>query len=154
MDEEAKPFLDELFGIIPKIKFGQNINKFQNELKEDITKVKKSEEMLVKGDKTDNIYKVPIEVYEAKVLSELTKDYKKVDRSELDGLNKEAAEICKELDIEDRVMKFCESEVFITYKDHKEDFNLRQKVRLITPPMSFIGKISKKKLEKANKGKR
>ena len=151
MDDEAKPFLDELFGIIPKIKFGPNTNNFQNELKEDIAKVKKSEEMLVKGDKTDNIYKVPLEEYEAKVLSELTKDYKKVDRSELDELNREAAAICRELDIEERVMKFCESEVFITYKDHKEDFNLRQKVRLINPSMSFIGRISKQILEKANK---
>ena len=48
-------------------------------------------------------------------------------------------------------MKFCESEAFITYKDHKEDFNLRPKVRLINPSMSFIGKISKQILEKANK---
>ena len=125
--------------------------KFQNELKEDIIKVKSCEEMLVKGDKTDNIYRVPIKEYEAKVLSELTKDYRKVDRSELDNLNKEAAKICKELEIDDRVMKFCESEAFITYKDHKEDFNLRPKVRLINPSMSFIGKISKQILEKANK---
>ena len=151
MDDEAKPFLDELFGLIPKIKFGPNSNNFQNELKEDIGKIKRCEEILVKGDKTDNIYRVPIEEYEAKVLSELTKDYKKVDRSELDDLNVEAAEICRELGIEDRVMKFCESEAFITYKDHKEDFNLRQKVRLINPSMSFIGKISKQILENANR---
>ena len=60
-------------------------------------------------------------------MDNITKDYKKVDRSELDDLNVEAAKICRELGIEDRVMKFCESEAFITYKDHKEDFNLRQK---------------------------
>ena len=66
--------------------------------------------------------------------------------------NAEAAEICKELEIEDRVMKFCESQAFITFKDHKEDFNLRPKVRLINPSMSFVGKISKQILEKANKG--
>ena len=36
MDEEVKPFLDEFFEIIPKIKMRPTNNQFQKELKKDV----------------------------------------------------------------------------------------------------------------------
>ena len=94
---------------------------------------------------------MPVQDYERKLTEEMTKDYKKADRSELDKVNKEAANICDRLEIADRVEIFSETSPFISLKDHKENFNQRPSVRLINPSKSNVGKISKQILERVNK---
>jgi hypothetical protein len=126
-------------------------NQFQKELKSDVERIKKCEDILVKADKTENIYKMSAEDYEKKITEELSKDYKKVNRKELDKVNIEAAKLVEKLGISDRVEKFAEVNPFISLKDHKEDFNIRPKVRLINPSHSNVGKISRQILQRVNK---
>ena len=154
MDEDMKPFLDDLFGTIPMIKMRKSNNQFQMDLKKDVQRILKCEEVLVNADKTENIYKMPVNEYEKKLTEEVTKEYKKIDREQLDRVNAEAAMICEKLKIADRVEKFSEAEPFMTLKDHKENFNLRPSVRLINPSMSNVGIISKQILERINKAVR
>ena len=151
MDTELKPFFDDLFGLIPMIKFRPVNNKYQQEVKKDVNRIKNCEDILVKADKTENIYQVPANEYCKKLTEELTKEYRKVNRNELDKVNREAQKLCSKLQIADRVEKFSEAEPFYTLKDHKETFNIRPSIRLINPAMSQVGKISKQILEKFNK---
>ena len=97
------------------------------------------------------MYQVNPQDYNKKIEEEITKEYKKVDAKVLDDTNREAAKICKTLEIDERVDVFSEAEPFITYKDHKEDFTQRPKCRLINPAKSSVGKISKRILERVNK---
>ena len=97
------------------------------------------------------MYEVKPQDYNKKIQEEITKEYRKVEDEVLDDTNKEAAKICKTLEIDERVDVFAEAEPFITYKDHKEDFVQRPKCRLINPAKSSVGKISKRILERVNK---
>ena len=151
MDDDLKPFFNDLFGLIPMIKFRPANNKYQQEVKKDVERIRKCEDILVKADKTENIYQVPANDYCKKLSEELTKEYRKVNRSELDIVNRETASLCSKLEIADRVEKFSEAAPFYTLKDHKENFNTRPSIRLINPAMTQVGKISKQILEKANK---
>ena len=114
-------------------------------------RIRQSEEILVKADKTENIYKMSAEDYEKKITEELSKDYKKIQREELNKVNMEAANIADKLGLSDRIEVFAEVNPFISLKDHKEDFNLRPKVRLINPSHSNMGKIGRQILQRVNK---
>ena len=60
-------------------------------------------------------------------------------------MNKQAKEIADKLNIDDRIEKIQEIEAYIT-KDHKKGFPNN----LINPSKSYIGRISKKILDKIN----
>lgn len=52
--------------------------------------------------------------------------------------------------MDDRINQLAEKPAYITLKDHKPNFNLNPKCRLINPTKSEIGRVSKIILEKAN----
>ena len=59
------------------------------------------------------------------------------------NVNKEAADIALDLDIDDIVDQYIQSYAFITVKDRKESFPGRIECRLINRAKSNIGRISK-----------
>ena len=63
----------------------------------------------------------------------------------------EAKHIAKKLEIADRVECMARKPVYITIKDHKENFNTNPKCRLINPAKSEIRKASKCIVENINK---
>ena len=63
----------------------------------------------------------------------------------------EAKHIAKKLEIADRVECMARKPVYITIKDHKENFNINPKCRLINPANSEFGKVSKIIVENINK---
>ena len=152
MDDDLKPFFDELFGTINKIRFrNPNINAYQKQLKSDVEKIRKSDKVIASADKTDNLYEIPKDIYEKKLTEELSKEYRKASRNELDKVNLEAAAIMKKIELGDRIDIFREANPVITFKDHKENFTARPTFRLINPAKTNIGRISKIILERANK---
>ncbi len=58
-------------------------------------------------------------------------------------INREAKRIAESLELGDRIDKLAEREVFITLKDHKDNFDNKPSCRLISPTKSEIGHISK-----------
>ena len=48
----------ELIGIVKYIKFKKIQNNIQQEINKDIEEIKKSKEVYIKSDKTDNLYKI------------------------------------------------------------------------------------------------
>ena len=58
--------------------------------------------------------------------------------------------IATNLKIADRAECVAKCEGIITLKDHKDDFNVNPKCRLINPAKSELGKVSKIKIENIN----
>ena len=124
---------------------------FQEDLKKDIATVRNEDRIFVKADKSTNFYKLSTNQYNHLLNANVTKTYKKADKSKLDKIDKEAKNITTKLDLDDRVELIATKNAFITLKDHKENFANRPACRLINPSKSEIGKISKQILEKINR---
>ena len=112
-------------------------------MKSDIESIKKSKNIYIFADKTNNLYETDIRNYNKLLINNISKTYKKSDPAILNTINKEAKHIAEGYDIAERVDCFAKSKAFVTSKDHKENFQSNPKGRLINPPKSEIGKVSK-----------
>ena len=93
-------FEEDLFAKVKNIQFRLVYNKFQSDLKETIKDIHQHEEIIVKADKTRNLYKLPVAEYKKLLDQNITANYKKATVTKLNNVNKEAAEIALDLDIE------------------------------------------------------
>ena len=89
--------------------------------------------------------------YEKLLTDNITKTYKLSNNNIYNNINLEAKHIAKKLEIADRVECMARKPVYITIKDHKENFNTSPKCRLINPAKSEIRKASKCIVENINK---
>ena len=129
--EELKGFIEDFSAIPKKIKFRcPPKSDLQDKMKDDKTKITQTKEIIINGDKSDNLYKMDVKDYQKKLTENISKNYKKVSRNEIDKVNKEAANIASELDIADRVDVYKEINPFITLKDHKPNFENKPTFRL------------------------
>ena len=119
-------------------------------MKEDISKIKESPNVLVFADKTTNIYQMSPSKYNKLLNDNVTKTYKKsTDRLEK-SINMEAKYIAKSLSLDSRIESQGKTPAFITLKDHKQNFRTSHPCRFINSCKSELGKVSKNILEKAN----
>ena len=81
----------------------------------------------------------------------ITKTYKQSNNNVYSSINLEAKHIAKKLEIADRVECMARKPAYITIKDHKENFNINPKCRLINPAKSELGKVAKIIVENINK---
>ena len=147
--KELERFEKYLFDIANSLKFRNTTDDFQKQLKEDVSSIISSSDVLIFADKTNNIYKATPEQYK-KLLKE-NEDLQK--SSDLLGksINMEAKHIAKKLELSDRIGHLPRNFAFITLNDRKENFSSKLLCRLINPLKSKLGKVSKQKLEKINK---
>ena len=141
-------FEEDLYKLAKNIEFRPVRNEFQQNLSNKIKKINDSQDIIIKADKSRNLYSVPVHEYNKLLQDNITSEYKKSDHNNVIKVNKEAANIAKKLKIDDRVDQYIESDAFITIKDHKPNFPSRIQCRLINPAKSNIGQISKSILEK------
>ena len=95
--------------------------------------------MIVKADKSNNLYRVPVKDYKKLVDNNVTSKYKLSNDREVMKVNKEAAKIAENLNIGNRVDRYIKSNAFITVKDHKDNFPSKIECRLLNPAKSNIG---------------
>ena len=62
--EELDEFEEDLLTMIEEVRFRNTTNRFQQRLKEDIRKIRKSRNIIVPADKTRNMYEVSEQQYE------------------------------------------------------------------------------------------
>ena len=110
---DLEPFEKDVLNIVNVIKFKQNMNSFQNQLKNNLKEIKKSSDLLVFADKTSNIYKM------------CTGDYKKLLKDNIAKTYKHAP-----LKLE-KSINLARTPAYITLKDRKENFHLNTPCRLI-----------------------
>ncbi len=85
------------------------------------------------------MYKCSTEWYRETVRTEITKDYLGVEDSEVNQVDEEAADIAEKLGLEKRMQAFPKKEVYVTTKDHKENFARKPKFHLINPTKPDMG---------------
>ena len=99
-----------MFDIIKLIKFRKVRNKFQEELKEDLSKIRKSRNILVFADKTNNVYEMKSEDHEKLILETITKTYQKAPEKLEKAINLEAKIIAKSLKLPDGIDNLAKNE--------------------------------------------
>lgn len=145
---ELKKFEECMANLIQRIEFENKPNDFQNKLLQDLKATKSDSKLTIKADKTTNYYKMDREKYNELVNKNVTKTYKKANKSEVLSVNREAKRIAENIKLSDRIDQLAEKEVFITLKDHKPNFENNPTCRLISPTKSEIGHVSKVILSK------
>ena len=80
----------------------------------------------------------------------ISKNYKKATPSLLNDINKEANALVNDLNLSGKVQKYAEKTGFITFKDHKPNFERKLPCRLINPAKSELGKVSSVMLQEIN----
>lgn len=150
--KELISFEEDIYNLISSINFNKNnkTNHFQKKLKNDVNIIRRSDKIFVPADKTTNIYQIEPEQYNALLLENITKEYKKTNNEELRKVNKEACKLATEINLQDKMECIPNNKAFITLKDHKDNFINNPKCRLINPAKTEMGKISSIKLKEIN----
>ena len=155
--ENAKPvpemqiFEEKLCDLTRKIEFREVSNTFQNQLNVDIRNIQNEPKLFVPADKTTNFYKVNTDTYEALVRKEINKEYVKAKSTSTNEIIKEAQNIARKLELDDRIFSTSKLEAFTTLKDHKPNFKNKPTTRLINPTKPELGKVSKQLLSEVIK---
>ena len=146
---ELIPFEQAIFEMINKLTFTQHHNQFLESLKKDLSELqeKHCKDVIVSADKTQNLYKCDAEWYQKTLRTEIAKEYRGVELTEVEKVNEEAAYIAEKLKLEKRMLAFPEKDGYVTTKDHKEDFVRSPKFRFINPAKPDIGRVSRFKLQ-------
>jgi hypothetical protein len=149
--KELMPFENDMVEMIKSVEMRNTSNPLQDQMREDIKKIKQIPEIIVEADKTSNLYLIKPEPYSKYLKDTISKEYKKTDISTVDKINVEAAKNARRFGLDDRIEAVAKKPAYLTIKDHKEDFPARLKFRLINPCKSNMGKISKSILDRVNK---
>ena len=72
---EMKQFEEEIFNIMNKIEYRKIASTFQNKLSEDIETINNCDDVIVKADKTSNLYKIKVQDYEKLMQDNITKSF-------------------------------------------------------------------------------
>ena len=91
MMTELKTFEEELLEIIKELEMRPMMNPLQQRMKEDLQKMKNMEEVIVKADKTSNLYLIKPDEYKKLLSNNITAEYKKSDENMVNRINVEAA---------------------------------------------------------------
>ena len=86
---ELANFESEMSDMVNRIKFRPVNDVFQNKLREDVNNIKVSDKILVHADKTPNIYKMDVNSYKKILTENVTSDYKKINKNEVNKINSE-----------------------------------------------------------------
>ena len=122
-------------------------NDFQKKLTEDINNIKLFENLLILADKTTKLYEMTLEQYKNILTNNVTKTYRKADRSTQLKIDREVKTISKSLQLEKRMERYVERTAFISLKDQEVNFKHNTECRLINPSKGEMGVVSKKLLE-------
>ena len=108
--------------MISNVKFSNFRSPFQKELSKTVMDIKRTDDIILKADKTTNLYKVSKTTYEKLLLNNITKDYMKTTPQTVTDINNEAKTIATSLELANRIEEYGDGTAFITLKDHKENF--------------------------------
>ena len=114
--KDLMQFENDLLKLIKSVKFKKVKNKFLDELQKDISSIKKSKNVVIFADKTQNIYETDKNTCSKLLTNNISKTYKK-------QINKEAKIISNNYGVSERVDCLAKSNAFISLKDHKPNFS-------------------------------
>ena len=108
--------------------------------------IRRDDKVIIKADKTRNLYKSEKENYLAFPRNNITSNYKKTGKEVIDKISKKDKQVAESLEISDRIYVTAPCEAYITLKDHKPNYVNNSKFRLINTSKPELGMVSKKML--------
>ena len=85
-----------------------------NKLKHPIKSIKQKGKIILKANKTDNLYTIDVDNYKKKLFEKVTSKYKKATTEIVNNINAEAELIISKNNIKGKIKKIDESNAFIT----------------------------------------
>lgn len=149
--KEIENFEKDVLETVKTIKFKRSRDEFQTKMRNDCSEIKKSDNVYIFADKTNNIYEMSQHQHEKLLMENITKTYKKAPENLEKAINLEAKSIADSYSLSERIDSIAKSPAYITLKDHKENFKNSPSCRLINPSKNELGKISKSVLQRINK---
>ena len=86
--------------MVRNIEFKNVKSSFQQQLQNDMKSMKKNAKLLIPADKINNLYRLTTDEYNKLLTENISKSYKKTDKSPLNSTNTEAKTISKDLKLE------------------------------------------------------
>ena len=152
--DQLKDFERGLFNMVANTKYKENNapkSSFQRRLADEIKEIRREARVYMPADKSNHFYKTSPQTYTALLDKAVHKNFKKADEGEEEAITKEAKAVATSLEVADRIFKTEMKPATISLKDHKDDYLNKPQTRLINPTKSFLGKVSKWKLDELNK---
>eukprot|EP00117_Sycon_ciliatum_P010892 scpid56109/ scgid2016/ len=148
-----KAFEDDLTSLVDNVTFRKVTEPFQTKLSNDIKSLTSSDNIVVKADKTRNMYALTKDQYSKLLRDNITKTYRIADDGMYRDINTDAKQLAQSMEppLDERMEVMAKSEAFITLKDHKERFTNDLPCRLINPAKPEMGRVSKAILERVTK---
>ena len=106
--ELLSPFESDLYDMIRSISFKPVRSNFQKRLADDINNIDSSENLLIFADKTTNIHEMTPWTVKNILTNNVTKTYRKAERSTQLNIDREAKTISKTLQLEKRMEHYAE----------------------------------------------
>ena len=97
--KELIEFENDLVKLMQNVKFKHFSNDFQDQMKSDIESIKKSKNIYVFADKTNNLYETDIKNHNKLLIDNISKTYKKTDTKIFNTINKEVKKLAVRYDI-------------------------------------------------------
>ena len=144
-----KNFEEDLFKLVKNIKFRKVKKQFLSELGKFKKEVNNYKDVIVKGDKTQNMYAMDKENYTKLLGENIAKDYRKADEDHTKKINRECEQHAIDLKIENKMEKITKRSAFISIKDHKNNFPNSIQYRLINPAQNNLSKVTQNIIGKA-----
>ena len=148
--ELLKPSERDIYNLIGNTEFRRVDNPTLQQMGEEARRIHASTKVIVNADKTGKKYEMEPSDYKKLLHNNITQDYKLDTENKLADINKGIQKYASALEIEDRMECHSESNVFITIKDHKQEFPNSIKCRVINPACNNLGKVSKRILDMVN----
>ena len=107
-------------------------------------------DLFVSADKTTNLYKVSTDDYSKLLHDKISAKHRKSNDNTQREINLEAKIIAQHLELNDKIEILPEQHAFLSFEDHKPNFQSNPKCRLINSSKSNLGKVSKQLLDNIN----
>ena len=109
-------FESALYDMVQNIEFKKEKFNFPMQLSNDVKNIKKNPKILVPVDKSNNLYELTTEEYNKLQIENISKTYKQITESAINSINTEAKAIAKDLNLDERIEQYNQTQSFITLK--------------------------------------
>ena len=109
-------FESALYDMVQNIEFKKVKFNFPMQLSNDVKNIKKNPKILVPVDKSNNLYELTTEEYNKLQIENISKTYKQITESAINSINTEAKAIAKDLNLDERIEQYNQTQSFITLK--------------------------------------
>ena len=107
-------FENDIYKLIRDVQFKNVNNVFQHQLQKDVKDIRNSKNVIVRADKTMNLYHVDKNSYNKLLADSITKDYKKAPSDAKNKIDQKTKVIANDLTVCDRMEGYTTSNCFIT----------------------------------------